>query len=266
MTSDSTPLAPSAAPGKTVQDYIDETPVWADATPVHFSPMTSMQWLIWALAAAGKFFEGAVVFTTGVALPLMAKEFGLGATEKGVVAAASLFGILIGATALGDLADRYGRKQMFIVEMVLFVIFVLLLTFSPSYPVVVVALVGIGIALGCDYPTAHLMISESMPSRIRGRMVLGAFGFQAVGGLAGTAIGFLILYRIRRSATGAGCMPARLCSPCRLSSAVSSWCRARLGCWSADGSRRLRQQPSGCCGASRNTRKKLSCTAHRASR
>jgi MFS family permease len=83
---------------------------------------------------------------------------------------------------------------MFIVEMVLFVIFTLLLTFSPSYPVVVLALVGIGIALGCDYPTAHLMISESMPSRIRGSMVLGAFGFQAVGGLAGTAIGFLILY------------------------------------------------------------------------
>jgi len=54
--------------------------------------------------------------------------------------------------------------------------------------------VGIGVALGCDYPTAHLIISESMPSRIRGRMVLAAFGFQAVGGLAGTAIGFLILY------------------------------------------------------------------------
>jgi putative MFS transporter len=63
--------------------------------------MTNMQWLIWGLAAAGKFFEGVVVFTTGVALPLMAKEFALGATEKGVIAAASLFGILIGATALG---------------------------------------------------------------------------------------------------------------------------------------------------------------------
>jgi len=135
-----------------------------------------------------------VVFTTGVALPLMSSEFGLGVTEKGVIAAATLFGILIGATALGDLADRYGRKQMFIVEMLLFGIFITLLTFSPSYLVVVVALVGIGIALGCDYPTAHLIISESMPSRIRGRMVLGAFGFQAVGGLAGTGIGFLILF------------------------------------------------------------------------
>src|SRR3981081_3725477 len=153
-----------------------------------------MQWLIWGLAAAGKFFEGMVVFTTGVALPLMAKEFGLGATEKGVIAAASLFGILIGATALGGLADRYGRKQMFIIEMVLFAIFIVLLTFSASYLVVVVALVGIGLALGCDYPTAHLIISESIPSRIRGRMVLAAFGFQAVGGLAGTAIGFAILF------------------------------------------------------------------------
>src|SRR4029077_2906082 len=87
-----------------------------------------------------------------------------------------------------------GRKQMFIIEMILFAVFVVLLTFSPSYPVVVVALVGIGIALGCDYPTAHLIISESVPSRSRGRMVLGAFGFQAVGAIVGTAIGFVILY------------------------------------------------------------------------
>jgi MFS transporter, putative metabolite transport protein len=183
----------SAASGKTVQDYIDEMPVWADGTTVPHSPMTRMQRLIWALAAAGKFFEGAVVFMTGVALPLMASEFGLGATEKGVIAAATLFGILIGASALGGLADRYGRKQMFIIEMLLFAVFITLLTFSPTYHFVVVSLLGIGIALGCDYPTAHLIISESSPSRNRGLLVLSAFGFQAVGGLAGTGLGFLIL-------------------------------------------------------------------------
>ena len=194
MAPESPPPIPTEGSGRSVQDYIDETPVWADATPVGHAPITNMQWFIWWLAAAGKFFEGMVVFTTGVALPLMAKEFALGATEKGVVAAASLFGILIGATTLGGLADRYGRKQMFIVEMVLFGIFTVLLTLSSSYPLVVVALVGIGLALGCDYPTAHLIISESMPSRIRGRMVLGAFAFQAVGALVGTAVGFVILY------------------------------------------------------------------------
>src|SRR5260221_5847760 len=153
-----------------------------------------MQWFIWWLAAAGKFFEGMVVFTTGVALPLMAKEFALGATEKGVIAAASLFGILIAAATLGGLADRYGRKQLFIFQLVLFGIFTVLLTLSPSYPFVVAALVGIAVALGCDYPTSHLIISESIPSRIRGRMLLGAFGFQAIGALGGTAVGFVILF------------------------------------------------------------------------
>src|SRR5262245_2798582 len=78
--------------------------------------------------------------------------------------------------------------------MVLFAIFTVILAFSSSYVIAVAALVGIGVALGCDYPTAHLMISESIPSPIRGRMVLAAFGFQAVGGLVGTAVGFLILF------------------------------------------------------------------------
>jgi MFS transporter, putative metabolite transport protein len=194
MPSDSTLPRRRGVAGRTAQDYIDETPLWADATPVDHAPITQMQWLIWGLAAAGKFFEGMVVFTTGVALPLMGKEFGLGATEQGVVAASSLFGILIGASALGGLADRYGRKQMFIAEMALFCIFTTALALSSSYAVAVAALLGIGLALGCDYPTAHLMISESIPSSIRGRMVLAAFGFQAVGGLAGTAVGFLILF------------------------------------------------------------------------
>ena len=237
MTVENTPPGRGGAVPRTVQEYIDETPMWADSTVVRYSPMTNMQWLIWGLAAAGKFFEGMVVFTTGVALPLMGREFALGATEKGVVAAASLFGILIGATALGGLADRYGRKEMFIIEMVLFAIFILVLTFSASFLVVVVALVGIGLALGCDYPTAHLIISESIPSRIRGRMVLAAFGFQAVGGLAGTAIGFLILYENPDWAPGAGCMPAPSCSSCRSSSAVFSWSRARSGSPIAGGSR-----------------------------
>lgn len=179
--------------GKTVQEYIDETPVWPDGTEVSGTPMTTMQWRIWTLATAGKFFEGMVVFMTGVALPLIVSEFGLSSAQKGVVAAAPLFGILIGATALGGLADHFGRKAMFIAEMLLFVLFLVGLTLSPNYYALVAFLFGVGAALGCDYPTAHLVISESIPSKIRGRLVLSAFAFQAVGALVGTAVGYIIL-------------------------------------------------------------------------
>jgi MFS family permease len=178
---------------KSVQAYIDESPIWQDGTAVGSSPMTGMQWLIWSLATAGKFFEGMVVFMTGVALPLMVAEFDLNALEKGAIGAASLFGILVGATALGGLSDRYGRKALFIAELVIFTFFLIVLTVSPSFTVLLIALFGAGLALGCDYPTAHLVIAESIPSRMRGRLILGAFGFQAVGALVGAMAGFIVL-------------------------------------------------------------------------
>ncbi|MFH1981693.1 MAG: MFS transporter [Pseudomonadota bacterium] len=183
--------APAA---RTVQEYIDETPVWSDGTAVCAVPMTAMQWRIWLLASAGKFFEGLVVFVTGVALPLMVFEFNLSAMEKGAVGAATLFGILIGATVLGGLSDRFGRKCMFVVEMALFAVCLLLLVVSQRFAFVLVSLFGMGLALGCDYPTAHMVISESIPTAARGRLVLGAFAFQALGALVGTAVGYLILY------------------------------------------------------------------------
>ncbi|MFS8039299.1 MFS transporter [Xanthobacter sp. AM11] len=179
--------------GRSVQDYIDETPIWLDGTPVPATPMTAMQWRIWWLAAAGKFFEGLVVFMTGVALPLMAKEFGMSAFQHGMVSAASLAGILIGALLLGGLADRFGRKVMFIAEMMIFILFLALLAISPNYAFTVAFLFGMGVALGCDYPTAHLVISENIPSVARGRLVLSAFGFQAVGALVGTLVGYVVL-------------------------------------------------------------------------
>ena len=176
-----------------VQGYIDESPLWADGTIAPPSPLTQMQQRIWWLSVAGKFFEGLVVFMTGVALPLIAKEFDLSNAQHGVVGAATLCGILVGASALGGLSDLFGRKPMFIFEMGLFTLFLVLIVFTQNFVWLLVCLFGMGLALGCDYPTANLMISESTATRKRGGLVLAAFGFQAVGALVGTALGYLIL-------------------------------------------------------------------------
>lgn len=177
----------------TVQQYIDEVPLWSDGTPASAGATTAMQRRIWLLASAGKFFEGLIVFMVGVALPLIIDEFDLSSASTGVITAAPLLGIMIGATALGGLSDRWGRRQLFFAEMVLFTAFLVGVTYSVNFEMLTVCLIGMGLALGCDYPTAHTMISETMPTSIRGRGVLAAFGFQAVGALAGTLIGVIIL-------------------------------------------------------------------------
>ena len=115
--------------------------------------MTKMQRRIWMLAAAGKFFEGFVVFMTGVALPLIARQFEIGPTQNGLVTAASLCGILIGAVGLGSLSDHFGRKSMFVVEMIIFTAFLGAAVFCTSFPSLVFCLFGLGLALGGDYPT-----------------------------------------------------------------------------------------------------------------
>src|ERR1700678_376121 len=180
-------------PSRTVQDYIDELPMWPDGTRLHSNPMTTMQWRIWMLAAAGKFFEGFVVFMTGVALPLIARQFNLTAGQNRFISAASLCGILIGAVGLGSLSDQFGRKSMFIVEMIIFTAFLGAAVFCASFTSLVICLFGLGLALGCDYPTAHMIISENIPSTSRGKLVLGAFAFQAIGALGGTAVGYAVL-------------------------------------------------------------------------
>jgi MFS transporter, putative metabolite transport protein len=190
--------APSATNGthRTVQDYIDERPMWSDGTSLPSVPMTAMQRWIWSLAAAGKFFEGFVVFMTGVAVPLIAREFEISPTQKGFVTAASLAGILVGALGLGGLSDYFGRKSMFVVEMIIFTTFLGAAVFCTSFVSLVFCLFGLGLALGCDYPTAHMIISENIPSTSRGKLVLGAFAFQAVGALAGAAVGYAVLVAV----------------------------------------------------------------------
>ena len=58
------------------------------------------------------------------------------------------------------------------------------------------SLFGLGGALGCDYLTAHVIISESIPSAVRGRLVLSAIGFQALGTLMGTVVGYVVLKNV----------------------------------------------------------------------
>jgi MFS transporter, putative metabolite transport protein len=157
------------------------------------APLSRTQWLVWILAATGKFLEGVIVFIGGLLLPLLEQQFAIGPLQRAAVVAASLFGILVGSLAFGGLADRWGRRPVFSAEMVLLLLGLLLAGLSPDAGWLIAGLLIVGLALGADYPTAHLVIAESIPAPLRGRLVLGAFGFQALGVVSGTALAALLL-------------------------------------------------------------------------
>jgi len=47
--------------------------------------------------------------------------------------------------------------------------------------------------VGVDYPICASYVSEFMPTRIRGRMLISSFSFQAIGMLFAALMGLLIL-------------------------------------------------------------------------
>ena len=157
------------------------------------APLSRTQWLAWGLAAAGKFLEGLIVFIGGLVLPLLGEQGVHAPLQRGAVAAAGLFGVLVGSLVFGGLTDRWGRRPVFIAEMGLLLVGLLLAGFSPDAGWLIAGLLVVGLALGADYPTAHLVIAESCPPRLRGRLVLGAFSFQALGVVSGTALVSLVL-------------------------------------------------------------------------
>ena len=133
------------------------------------------------------------MFMGGIALSLVSEQFQMGTMDRGLVTAATLFGILLAALTLGGFADRFGRKPVFIAEMVLLVLGLLAEALSQSTQQLIGCLFVIGLVLGADYPTAHIVISESIPAAVRGRLVLGGFSLQAIGAVVGTALAAVVL-------------------------------------------------------------------------
>src|SRR4051794_9322933 len=78
-----------------------------------------------ALCFAVAVLEGFDIQALGVATPRLAPEFGLTADRMGWVFAVSNIGLLIGASLGGWLADRFGRKPVFIVAVATFGAFTL---------------------------------------------------------------------------------------------------------------------------------------------
>ncbi|HZT80781.1 MAG TPA: MFS transporter, partial [Gemmataceae bacterium] len=86
--------------------------------------------------------------------------------------------------------------------------------------------------IGADYPISSSYVSEFMPARIRGRMLVSSFSFQAIGSLVGAAIGLLILVvhpdlDAWRWMLAAGILPALLVAVLRSNLPESPrWCAA----------------------------------------
>ena len=157
------------------------------------APFTLKHAHIWFLSAMGIFLDGFDLFVMSIALPLIIVQFSATPLEQGIVGAAAVVGAIFGALIGGRLCDHFGRKKVFLFDLLIFIIFAVLSSFAWSIESLILFRFLLGVGIGADYPVCASYVSEFMPKRIRGRMLIAAFSFQAVGIFAAAAVGLFIL-------------------------------------------------------------------------
>jgi putative MFS transporter len=145
-------------------------------------PVTGWHRRLVILVGLGTFFDLYEVFLGGVLAPVLAKEFGLGASGKALVIAAGFAGMFVGANVLSIAADRLGRRRVFILNLLVYSLFSLAAAFSPNIETFLILRFVAGMGLGAELVLVDAYLAEFAPSRVRGRMTAWAYtiGFLGV--------------------------------------------------------------------------------------
>lgn len=145
------------------------------------------------LSAGGTFLDGFDLTVIAVALPLIHAEWQMTAVEKSLVVSSAIIGSFIGASLLGNLTDRFGRKAMYVVDLLAFVVFAALTAFSTEVWQLILFRFLLGVGIGADYPISATLVSEFSSNRRRGMhsTSLGAMWF--VGAVAAYLVGLAVV-------------------------------------------------------------------------
>ncbi|QKS15529.1 sugar porter family MFS transporter [Curtobacterium sp. Csp2] len=112
-------------------------------------------------------------YDTGVingALLPMKQELGLTNLTEGVVTSSLLFGAAIGAMLGGRIADGWGRRGTIIALAVTFFLGTLICVAAPTFGVIVVGRVLLGLAVGGASTVVPVFLAELAPYEIRGSL------------------------------------------------------------------------------------------------
>jgi len=121
------------------------------------------------------------------------QHFGVGSNTGRYLLYRWLFGILVGAMALVALADRFGRRRLFVITLLWYACFTMLTALSPNLPLLMVLRFAAGLGVGAEYPIINSAICEFMPSKRRGRACAIAINFWPLGAIVAGFLAVLIL-------------------------------------------------------------------------
>ncbi|MEX3631967.1 MFS transporter [Rothia sp. LK2492] len=139
--------------------------------------------------------------------------------QASLLASLGFLGMALGATFGGKLSDKYGRRHIFAITLLVYGVATGLSALALTFTTLLVLRFIVGLGLGAELPVASTYISEFSPRRVRGRMVVILEAFWALGWIAAALIGTFVVGSSEngwRFALAFGCIPAAYAAVVRL--------------------------------------------------
>lgn len=135
------------------------------------APRRPHPWWVGFVSGMASYIDAAAIISFGIALVIYQHAIGLDGTQVGIASGALTFGIAIGALVGGNLGDRFGRRPVFSVTMVLIALGATALTLSTAFPLILAGAVCVGLGTGADLPVSLSTISEAATDANRGKLI-----------------------------------------------------------------------------------------------
>jgi MFS family permease len=147
--------------------------------------------------------DGLEITVASAVVATLTKEETLGITtfQAGLMATVYLAGEVVGALFFGSLADRLGRKKLFIITLAVYLIGSGLTAFTLGNGVGSLVFLYAtrfiaGMGIGGEYAAINSAIDELIPARFRGRVDIMVMGTYWAGALVGTLGTYIFLNQL----------------------------------------------------------------------
>ncbi len=144
-------------------------------------------------AGFGWMFDAMDVGLLSFIVVSLASEWGLTTTQTGLLGTVNLAGMALGASIGGYMADRIGRKPIFLATLIIFGMASLASAAATGLAVMLVLRFIMGLGLGAELPVASTLVNEFSPAHKRGRIVVLLESFWAVGWLLAAIIAYYVI-------------------------------------------------------------------------
>ncbi len=156
-------------------------------------PISAFQWVLVALCFLVVVADGMDVAIMGFVTPTILQEWKISPSTFGLVISAAPLGLAIGALIAGPSSDRFGRKIVLTLSVLLFGLFTIAAAYASSPAEMAALRLLAGMGMGAAMPNATTLLSEYAPQRRRSLMITIMFtGFNLGSAVIGFAAGAMI--------------------------------------------------------------------------